>query len=182
MRDQQVAEECPLPFWDYIGQIELQLYRIAVLGQLQPAREPDHVRVAGDRRDPEGIAQHDIRGLSAHTRQGHEFLHRAWDLAAEVLDDLAGGSFDVESFVVVKAAGPDVLLDLPEVRVGPVGGGSVLLEQVLGDQIDPDVGALGRQDRRDQQLQRIGEMQGRGGIRIGLFQNRQYLLVQRQLV
>ena len=37
VEDQQVAQECPAVFRDYVGQIELQLYRICVIGQFEAA-------------------------------------------------------------------------------------------------------------------------------------------------
>ncbi len=134
------------------------------------------MRVTGDGRDSKGIAQHDIRGLSADARQGRELLHRARDLAAEVLDDLARGPLDADGFVVVEAAGADVLLDLFQIRVGPIGGGFIFPEQLRRDHVDPDIRALGRENRRDQQFQRVGEMQRDSGIGVGLLQDRQNLL------
>ena len=132
--------------------------------------------VTGDGGDSKGIAQYDIGGLSADAGQGGELVHRARDLAAEVLDDLARGPLDADGFVVVEAAGADVLLDLLRIGAGPIGGGFVLPEQLRRDQVDPDIRALGGEDRRDQQLQRVGEMQRDRGIGVGLLQERQNLL------
>ena len=167
-----MTEQRPILFRDHIGQIEFELYRIAVFGQLQPAGEPDHVCVAGNGGDPESVAQHDIGGLSADARQRQELLHGGRDLAAEVIDDLAARALEVDGLVVIEAAGSDVLLDLLQVRRGPIGRGPVLLEQVFRDQVDPDIRALGGEDRRDQQFQRIREMQRDGGVGVGLLQDR----------
>ncbi len=134
------------------------------------------MRVTGDGGDSKSIAQYDICGLSAHARQGRELLPRARDLAAEVLGDLARGPLDADGFVVVEAAGADVLLDLFQIRVGPIGGGFVFLEQLRRDHVDPDIRALGRENRRDQQLQRVGEIQRGPGIGVGFLQDGQNLL------
>ncbi len=122
MKNQQVTEERPVLFGDYIGQIELQLYRIAVFGELQPAGDSDDVGVAGDGRDAEGVAEHDVGGLAAHARQRHKLFYRVRDFAAEGIDNLATGPLDAHRFVVIETTSLDVFLDLPEVRVGPIGG------------------------------------------------------------
>lgn len=69
MVDQQMAESRPVGFGDYFGQIEFQLYRIAVFGQSQPARKPDNVRITCDTGDSEGIAEDTVGRLSTDTRK-----------------------------------------------------------------------------------------------------------------
>lgn len=49
----------------------------------------------------------------------------------------------------------DLLLKALRVRVGEVSRARILLEQSRRDLIYPHVGSLGREDRRDQKLQRI---------------------------
>ena len=56
--------------------------------------------------------------------------------------------------------------ELRERRLGVVGGRAVLLEQVLGDQVHPLVGTLGREDRGHQKLQRVAEIERALGVGI----------------
>jgi len=60
MMDQQMAETRPVGLGNYFGQIEFQLYRVAVFGKPQPAREPDNVRITCDTGDSEGVAENAV--------------------------------------------------------------------------------------------------------------------------
>ena len=54
-----------------------------------------------------------------------------------------------------------------------MGRSGVVAEYGRGDLVDPDIGALGRKHRGDQQLQGVGEVQGDVGVPVMLLQQLQ---------
>ena len=76
VQDQPVAERGPLRLRDQLHQGELDLHRVVVLGQAEPAREPADVRVDRDARRVEGVAEDDVRGLAADAGQRDEIVER----------------------------------------------------------------------------------------------------------
>ena len=92
-----------------------------------------------------------------------------------IFDDGPGGSDDVPGLVPVKARGPDVVLELGEIRLGISAGIGVFSEKRPRYLIHPHVRALGRENGGHQKLQRIGELQSDDGIRVGRRQDIQNL-------
>jgi len=176
MRNNDMAESRPVSLRDYVGQIEFQLYRIAVLGEPQSPRQTNDVRVAGDAGDAEGVAQDAIGRFPSHPGKGQQLLHRVGNGAVVVLDDSGARAFDIEGLVAIESRGSDVRFDLFQIGIGPVVGRGVLLEQLLCHHVDPFIRALRRENRGDQQFQRIHKTKGNRGFRIGFLQYGPHLL------
>lgn len=176
VKDNAVAKQRPAPvffFGDNGHQVEFEFDRVAVFGQAQAAAESNHVRVADDTLYTKAIAQNDIGGLSADTVKGEQLVHRLRDDAAESFENGRTGFLDAFGFVAVKAGRADVVFKLFLRDFEPVFGAAVFFEQVLGDDVDAGVSALGGQDRGNQQFQRRGKIQRYLCVGIGLSQNRE---------
>ena len=112
----------------------------------------------------------DVGGLPPDARQRDQFVHRAGHDPAEIPDQRPGARQDVLGLVPEETRAPDLLLEGRRIRSGVVRGGAVRLEERRRDLIHAHIGALGRQDRRDQKLQRRGEtesQQASGSVRRG---------------
>src|SRR5690242_7953410 len=165
--DECVRERQPVVLREERHHILLDLDRILALAQAEAAREPADVRVHDDTlHDAVGVAHHDVGGLACHTGQRDELVHRAWHLAAEALDDQVCRRADALRLVAVEAGLLDVLLQLLQVGARVVRRAAILLEESLRHGVDTLVGALGREDGGDEQLQRRGEIERAGGIGI----------------
>src|SRR6266566_5299584 len=68
-------------------QVELDLHRVGLVRQLQPAHQAHYVGVDGQAGQPEGDRPDDVAGLAADARQRIELVDVARDLAAEALLD-----------------------------------------------------------------------------------------------
>ena len=128
MGNHDMAERRPVSLRNYVGQIEFQLYRVAVIGQTQSPGQANDVGVTGNPGDAEGVAQDAISRFSPNTGQGQELFHRVGDFAVIMLDDPSGSALDIEGFVAVKSRGSNVRFDLLQIRFDPVGGGLVFPE------------------------------------------------------
>ena len=76
-----------------------------------------------------------------------------------------------DRLVPEEAGRPDQLLQLGAVGARVVGGGAVAGEQRRGDQVDPPSVRLRGQDDRDDQLERVGEVELAVRVRVGLGQH-----------
>ena len=93
-------------------------------------------------------------------------LRRARHLAAEPLAHRLGHADDRGGLRAEEPGRHDDRFHLGAIGARVVGGGRVLGEQHRGDHVHPLVGALGGQDRRDQQLERVGEVEL--DVRVGI--------------
>ena len=126
-----------------------------LLGQAQPLGEPLDMGVDDDAvGQAKTDAAHDVGGLAGHAGQPGQFIHLARHFAAEFLADQSACALDALGFVAKETGGTDQFLQLRA-----VGGGHCFRRRETGEQgrrhlVDPLVGALGRKDRRHQQLKR----------------------------
>ena len=72
-----------------------------------------------------------------------------------LLDDHFRGALDALRLVAVEARRADVLLEDLEVGLGEVLRAAVLFEELRRHNVHPVISALGGEDRRHQELQRI---------------------------
>jgi hypothetical protein len=87
-------------------------------GDADPIGDSQHVAIDRQAWHAEGVTEDDVGGLAADAWQGGEFLHRLWDLAGVVLDDL-GGHTDERSGLGAEETGRlDLRLELVSRRVG----------------------------------------------------------------
>ena len=171
MPDQPVTEHRPLLLRHQLHQLLLDLLGRRLLRQAEPLRQPGDVRIHHHAAvDVKRVAQHDIGGLAAHAAQLRQFLHRARHLAAVLFHERLATGLDALGLVAEEAGRLDGLLQFGQRRPGVVGGGAILLEQVRRDQVHALVGALGREDGRHQQFERVGVVQFAMRVRVSLLQ------------
>jgi hypothetical protein len=169
--DQAVAQVNPFGAGDHRHQVELDRHGHLVGGQSQPASQPLDVGVNHDTRgDPECGSQYHVGRLAADTGQLRQGFQVARNLAVELLDQVAGHRLDVPGLGAEETRRSNQLRELTQIadRHAPRVGEP--LKQGGRDQVDPDVGTLGRKDRRDQKLKRVLVNQSTACLRIETFQ------------
>ena len=166
--DEPMTEVSPLAGRNPSLQVGLDFLRRGMTGQTEALRKPRHVRIHDDSNtDIKGIAQNDVGGLAAHPGQFDQFLHRPGDKAAVLLDKRPTCRLDVFRLVAIKADASYGRFEFGGGRLGKIGGGAILFEKVRRDKIDLSIAALGGEDGRDEQFERIGmrEFAMRLGVR-----------------
>jgi hypothetical protein len=141
-----------------------------VRGQTPPLADAPHVGVHDHPRPAEGAAQDDVGGLAADAVELKQLLHRARHRAAEPFDDRAGHPDDRPGLLPVEPRRADVSFELAQVGPGELLGGAVPREERGGHPVDLGVGALRREDGRDQELQRRPVAERQSGHRVALAQ------------
>src|ERR1700675_4515371 len=116
--DELVREQNPPALWNDLHQVLLDFLRVIVSCEIEPPRKPLHVRIDDNPRgNSERRAQNDVPGLSRHTRQRVDFLHRFRHLALKLFDDFLARRHDGFRLVAKKSRGANVLLELPGIRI-----------------------------------------------------------------
>ena len=132
----------------------------------EPAGETEHMRVDGEARQVERHASHDVRGLAADARDGHEVLHRSWHLAVESLDEGRRHPHEALGLVVEEAGRSDDLLELGGVGDRERLGRRVAAEEPGRDHVHALIGALRGEDRRREELEGTFEVERTHRVRI----------------
>ena len=166
MEDQHVAEHRPVLAGEERPDLVLDGDRVRLLGPAQPAGDAPEVGVDRDPRDTEGVAEDDVGGLATDARQLDEVLEAARDLSPVVRDEGLPETDDGARLGAVEAGRSQDLLHLLRHGGGEVGGRRVAREEGRGHLVDPDIGRLSREDRRDEQLQRGLEVEL--AVRVGV--------------
>ena len=124
----------------------------------------------------EGVAEDDVRGLPADARELHELGHRARHLAAVALDEGAAEALERLRLVAEEAGGLDERLELFASGIcRVVRGGRAGREERRRHHVDAHVGALRREDRRDQELERVAVVEGAMAAGVGGLETREDL-------
>ncbi len=151
-------------------QVGLDLDRVGVARPAEPAGQAADVRVDDDAVGrAEGVSEDDVRGLPADPGKRVKRFHRPRDEPAVRLDDRPAGAPDRFRLGVEEAGGSDQLLQLAS-RPGHRGGGREAAEERRRDAVHARVGALRGEDRRDQELERVGMVERAVGPGVGLVQ------------
>lgn len=152
---------------DDANQICLDLIGVGGRGEPEALREARHVRIDADCRYGKGIAEQDVGGLAADSRQGEERVPVARDLAAKSVDEgLAAGANGL-GLLPEKAGRPDPLLELTLGHLGEIARGAQPPKETRGHLVHAGIGALGGENERDQQLERRAKVEGQAGIGMG---------------
>src|SRR5947199_2271554 len=163
---EQQGEARPLLARQEIDQIPLDLLRVLLLGEEEPAGEALDVGVHGDPLvAAEGVPQHHVGRLPPHPGERHQGLHGVRHLAAVLGHEGHTEILQGPRLVAVETGLADHLLQLREVRRGEVAGRGVAPEERRGDLVDLLVRALGGQDGRHQELEGALEVEGDPGPR-----------------
>ena len=144
----------------------LDLDRIGLVGPAETADQTPKMGVDRETRDIESVAQHDVCGLPPDPVQGDQVLEPTRHLSVETFDEIRRETQHRLGLGPEEARGREHRLHLSTVStreclgIGPAG------EERGRDPIDRHVRGLGGQDRRDEQLQRVGEVQFAVGVRV----------------
>ena len=153
MPDQPMAEDCPLVPRQDTDQVGLDFLGVFLTGQPETQGEALDVGVDDNPGfDAKRVSEHDIGGFSADTCQSSEGLHGAGHFAAVFGDQVGATGTDVFSFGPEKTGGLDNTFQVVLGNVGVILGGSAALEEGFGDEIDPFVGALRRENGGNEEL------------------------------
>ena len=156
MMDQLMRKGDPAVLWDDLHQVLFDLFRRGVPGQFEPARESQHVRVNHDTHgDSVPRSEYNVGGLASDSGKAEDFFHGLRNLPFVVVDDDAGSALDGLCLIAKEASGADEFF---EFRKG--GGGHCLrcresFEERRRNEVDANVRALRREDRRNGKLPRI---------------------------
>jgi len=153
--DQQRVERDPVLPGEDLPQAFLRLLGGAGAHDPEAVRDPVHVGVDGDRRDPVAEDQDAVRGLRADPGERRELVEVLRDHARKSSEDLGGARADRPRLGVVEARSPNERLDGPGGRCRETHGVRVPGEQARARGIGRLVpGALG-EDRPDEHLERV---------------------------
>ena len=122
-----------------------------------------------------GYAEDDAGGLAGGTGDGEEFGHGLRDFAVELLGDDAACALNRLGFVVIEAGGTDEFFEGFDWCCGHGCGRGVGGEEFRGDHVDADVGALGAQDGRDEELPGVFVDEGALDVGVGVVEDLQDL-------
>ena len=124
-----------------------------------------------DARRVEGGAEHHIGGLAPDARQRDQFLQRPGHLSAVTFDESLTTGTDIPGLVPVKAGRPDEPLDFGDRRFHEILRRAHALEQPGCHAVDLVVRALGGENGRDQQFERVAVEQLRLDLRVERIEN-----------
>src|ERR1017187_1821389 len=162
--DQQVGEINPVFSRNHFHQGLFDLFRCRLPGQSQATRQSHDVRIHDNTfRFAIGDAENDIGRLAADAVELDEFTERVGYFAVMCFRDVLATIADGAGLVAEEAGAANQGFEFRWRRGGEVGGGAITLEKRGGDDVYACVGALGTEDRGDEQLERVFVTQGAVG-------------------
>src|ERR671921_1755256 len=171
VEDEEVREEGTLSFWHHREEVLLYLLRVLLRGEAEPARDAPDMGVDDDALiHAEGVAEDHVGCLAPDAGEGDEPGHGAGDLSTVLVEQSARHPLQGARLVAVEAGRTYVRFELRRVRSCVVGGGAVLLEQLVGDHVYAHVGRLGGEHGRYQQLKGVLPVQLGPGVRVFVLQ------------
>lgn len=163
--DHAMGEVNPLLLRQYLHEVLLDLRGIGVLGESEAFAEACDVRVDDDAgRHAEGSAQNDVGRFTTDAGEGDHSFDVAGKFAVVTLDDGLAGRFNVFGLVAEEARALDDLFQGFDRRGGQRFGIGPAAEEFGRYHVDAGIGALGRKDRCDEQLERRFVFQGTGDV------------------
>src|SRR5882757_6082501 len=109
--DQPVGGGSPLLARQERTDILLDFFRVGMRCPAEPARQPGKVGVHRQAGLAEGIAEHQIGGLAAYTREGHKLLERVRHLPAEAVTQSLSEGDELVRLGPEETGGPDEPLE-----------------------------------------------------------------------
>ncbi len=168
MPDQLVGQRGPVLAREERHKVGLNAIGISLFGPAEAARESAHMRVHGNARCAERIAEHNVGGLATDPRQGDQILKPIGHLPAKVIAQGLRKTLNAGGLGAVEPRGLDERLKFFTIGARVRRGVGVALEQCGGHLIHSAIGALRRQHGGHQQLQRCSEIQLTVRVRIRL--------------
>jgi hypothetical protein len=111
-------------------------------------------------------SEDDVGGLPRDSGEQEELVHRPRDFAAEALDENPACAANILGFRVEESGRADDRLEFPRFRAEDRLGRGESREKFRRDEVHPFVGALRREDRRDEELK--GRLVAEGAVRVGV--------------
>src|SRR5690606_27579268 len=165
--DQEVLGIAPELTGQDLHEIAFDPDRVGLAREAEAPGEALDVRVDDDAfRLAERVAQDDVRGLAADAREADQRVHLRRDLAPVLVDQRVRHRDQVPRLAPEEAGRVDELFDLLLLRAGQVLWCRVPREEGGRDLVDPLVGALRREDRGDEELERVLVVERALGVRI----------------
>jgi hypothetical protein len=167
VKNQPVGELRPIVLRDKFHQHRFDFFRINLAREAEAHRKPRDVRV-DDHADilPKGIAENDVGGFATDAGKGDERVHGLGHFTGMLIDEKAAAGADIFRLGAIKADGTEVVLERGGIGFGVVARRRVFLEERGCDFVDLHVGTLRGEDGRDQELERIREIELAMGVRI----------------
>ena len=155
MVDQQVGPQSPVGLRHQLHEMALDANRVLFMGERESAGESAYMGIHDDALvHPEGVAEHDVGGLSPDPRKIDELLHGVRYLATVIFRQSLPKADERARFVAEEAGGADKLFEFVGVGLCVVVRLRISFEQRRSDLIDALIGALRREDCGHEQLER----------------------------
>src|SRR5262249_44946469 len=162
----QVRGPRPRRLRQHLGQLIVDHVGIIGPGQAETLAHAEDMGVHGDRRYVKGVTKQHIGGLEADAGQRSERGAIAWNFASMLSAQGVGHPDDGTRLGAIEAGRADLRLEGGWRQPRPVGRGAVLLEEIRRHLVHTLVRALGRENRRDQKLEWIAEVER--DLRVGI--------------
>ena len=162
--DELMAEDDPLATRDDRDEVALSADRVGAAREVEAPADPADVGVDDDTLSAaKPDTEDDVGGLPADARQLHKLRQRHGDLAAMPLDEPLTAAEEVLRLRPEESGAADHLLDVLLSRGSQASGGRPAPEQLRGHEVHPAIGALGREDGRQKELEWRAEIERTAG-------------------
>lgn len=142
------------------GEVGFHLDGVGVGGESEASGEAADMGVDDDAFiEVESVAEDDIGGFAADACELDEGVHGGGHLAAVFGDECGAAVADVTGLGAEEAGGCDEGFKLGGRDFRVVACGAAALEELLGDDVDALVRALGGQDGGDEEFEGVGEIE-----------------------
>ena len=165
MQEHSGRTKAPVFFGQQLLEVHLDFLGVLFVGQLQAPSHPTHMRVHNDAGLVKALAQNQVGGFTPHAWQTGQLFHSLGNHAPEAFDQMAAAGLDRAGFVAVEAGGPHDFFDFFRKRLGQGGRVGPALKKPGSHLVDAFVGALGRENGGDHQLERATMIQFDLGLR-----------------
>src|SRR5216683_2332965 len=149
----------PIGRRQYPLKVALDLFGIGVARQAEPQRQPPYMRIDHETGLAEDMPKQDIGGLTPDARKRHQLFHRSRHLTGETFEDLARRTLQRFRLVPEEAGRDDKPFDSFRWRRRLRCNIGNFSKERRRTAVDTLVGALRRENRRDQALPRRLEVE-----------------------
>ena len=153
VKDQPVAHECPFFTRNEGRQVGLDLDRIFFGGEPHATRQSADVGVNGDARDPERVAENDVRRLAPDSGQLDQELEFAGHFTLVILHEVGTESKQRIGLRPEETQWSKDRLELFAVSRCVSGSGPITIEKDGCGRVYSLIGGLCRKDRCDQEFE-----------------------------
>ncbi len=155
MLHEQRVQRDPVLAGDDLRERDLGLLGRPGADDAETVRDPVHVRVDRDRRDPVAEDQHAVRRLRPDGGQAHQFVVRSGHRAREPIEQFPGAGAYGPGLDAIETGRPDETLDVGGPGGGERSGIRETGEQEGGGPVGVRVLRPLREDRSDQDLEGV---------------------------